>query len=118
LCFGVLLTITVALLSILHRSQTDNILTIVGCLGYFCFAIGLFNTIILLSLDRLRNVLNNLVIAMLINFIIGYLISSLFGLYLAVVGLVVGGIFFAITSSQQTLRAIDRADYCYFYSGY
>jgi hypothetical protein len=118
LCFGVLLTITVALLSILHRSQTDNILTIVGCLGYFFFAIGLFNTIILLSLDRLRDVLNNLVIAMSINFIIGYLISSLFGLYLAVVGLVVGGIFFAITSSQQTLRAIDRADYCYFYSGY
>ncbi len=118
LCFGVLLSITIALLSILHRSQTDNILTIVGCLGYFCFAIGLFNTIILLSLDRLRDVLNHLVIAMLINFILGYLISSLLGLYLASIGLVVGGIFFAITSSQQTLKAIDRADYCYFYSGY
>jgi hypothetical protein len=118
LCFGGLLLLTLALLSILHRSQTDNLLTIVGCLGYFCFAIGLFNTIILLSLDRLRDILSKLVIAMLINFISGYLISSLFGLYLSAIGLVVGGIFFAITSTQQTLTAIDRADYCYFYSGY
>jgi hypothetical protein len=118
LCFGGLLLLTLALLSILHRSQTDNLLTIVGCLGYFCFAIGLFNTIILLSLDRLRSVLFKLVMAMLINFISGYLISSLFGLYLSAIGLVIGGIFFAVTSTQQTLAAIDRADYCYFYSGY
>jgi hypothetical protein len=118
LCFGILLSMTIVLLSLLHRSQTDNILTIVGCLGYFCFAVGLFNTIILLSLDRLRDVLNNLIVAMTIDFVLGYLISSLFGLYLAAIGLVIGGIFFAITSSQQTLKAIDRADYCYFYSGY
>ncbi len=117
-CFGILLSITIGLLSILNRSQTDNILTIVGCLGYFGFAIGLFNTIILLSLNRLRDVLNNLVVAVLINFILGYFISSFLGLYLAVIGLVVGGMFFAATSTQQTLKAIDRADYCYFYSGY
>ncbi len=117
-CFGILLTMTVALLSVLNRTQIDNILIIVGCLGYFLFAIGLFNTIILLSLDRLRDVLNHLVIAMSINFILGYSIGSLFGLYAAAIGLVVGGSFFAIKSSQQTLKAIDRADYCYFYSGY
>jgi hypothetical protein len=118
LYFGLLMSITMILLSILHRSQINNILTIVACLGYLLFAIGLFNTVILLSLNRLRDVLGILATAMVVDFIIGYLLSSLFGVYLAAIGLIVGAIIFAITSSQQTLKAIDRAEYCYFYSGY
>lgn len=110
--------ITFVLLSILQRSQTDNILTIVACLGYLLFAIGLFNTVILLSLNRLHDVLGILAISMSIDFIIGYLLGSLFGVYLAVVGLIVGSAFFAISSSRKILKAIDRAEYCYFYSGY
>ena len=118
LYFGLLMSITIILLSILHRSQTDNILTIVACIGYLLFAIGLFNTVILLSLDRLHDVLGILATAMSIDFIIGYLLGSLFGVYLAVVGLIVGAFFFATYSSQKILKAIDRAEYCYFYSGY
>jgi formate hydrogenlyase subunit 4 len=53
-----------------------------------------------------------------IDFIIGYLLGSLFGVYLAVVGLIVGSAFFAISSSRKILKAIDRAEYCYFYIGY
>jgi hypothetical protein len=118
LYFGLLMLITFVLLSILQRSQTDNILTIVACLGYLLFAIGLFNTVILLSLNRLHDVLGILAISMSIDFIIGYLLGSLFGVYLAVVGLIVGSAFFAISSSRKILKAIDRAEYCYFYSGY
>jgi hypothetical protein len=118
LYFGILMVMTIILLSLLHRSYNDNILTIIACFGYLCFAIGLFNTVILLSLDRLRDVLHILVSAMLFNFCLGYIISSLFGIYFAVIGLVVGGVIFAIASSQKTLIAIERADYCYFYSGY
>jgi hypothetical protein len=82
------------------------------------FAIGLFNTVVLLSLDRLRDVLDILTSAMTIDFIIAYLLSSVAGVYFAVIGLIVGGAIFAIASSRKTLDAIDRADYCYFYSGY
>jgi hypothetical protein len=118
LYFGLLMAVTIVLLSILHRTQAANILTIVACMGYLLFAIGLFNTVILLSLDRLQDVLGVLATAMAIDFIIGYLLGSLFGVYFAVVGLIVGAIFFAIASSQKILKAIDRAEYCYFYSGY
>lgn len=118
LYFVLLISLTIVLLSILHRSQNDNILTIVACLGYLLFAIGLFNTVILLSLDRLQDILGILATAMLINFIVGYLVSSLFGVYFAVIGLIVGAIFFAINSSKKTLKAINRAEYCYFYSGW
>jgi hypothetical protein len=118
LYFGLLMSMTIVLLSILHRSYNDNIVTIVACFGYLLFAIGLFNTVILLSLNRLHDVLGILATAMVVDFIIGYLLSSLFGVYLAVIGLIVGAIIFAITSTQQTLKAIDRAEYCYFYSGY
>jgi hypothetical protein len=118
LYFGLLMSITIVLLSILQRSQSENILTIVACVGYLLFAIGLFNTVILLSLDRLHDVLGILATAMLVDFIIGYLLGSLFGVYLAVVGLIAGSILFAIASSRKILKAIDRAEYCYFYSGY
>jgi hypothetical protein len=118
LYFGLLMSITILLLSILHRSLIENILTIVACIGYLLFAIGLFNTVILLSLNRLNEVLGILAVAMCFDFISGYLISSLFGVYLAALGLIFGSALFAITSSKKTLKAIDRADYCYFYSGY
>jgi hypothetical protein len=118
LYFGLLMSITTVLLSILHRSQTENILTIFACIGYLLFAIGLFNTVILLSLNRLNDVLGILATAMSIDFITGYLLGSLFGVYLAVIGLIVGAALFAISSSQKILKAIDRAEYCYFYSGY
>ena len=85
---------------------------------YLFFAIGLFNTVILLSLNRLTDVLSIITVAMLIDFIIGYLFSSLFGIYFAVIGLIIGALMFAAKSTQQILKAIDRAEYCYFYSGY
>ena len=55
---------------------------------------------------------------MVIDFISGYLLGSLFGIYLAVIGLIIGGLIFAIKSTKKALTAIDRAEYCYFYSGY
>ncbi|WP_295622039.1 hypothetical protein [Chamaesiphon sp. GL140_3_metabinner_50] len=118
LYFGLLMSITIVLLSVLHRSQNDNILTIVACLGYLLFAIGLFNTVILLSLNRLRDVLGILAIATLVDFIVGYLLSILFGVYFAAIGLILGAIIIAIGSSKKVLIALDRAGYCYFYSGY
>ena len=118
LYFGLLMTIAFVLLSILQRSMSDNILTVVAGVGYLFFAIGLFNTVVLLSLNRLNDVLSILTVAMLIDFIIGYLFSSLFGIYFAVIGLIIGALLFAAKSTQQILKAIDRAEYCYFYSGY
>jgi hypothetical protein len=118
LYFGLLMSLTIVLLSILQRSQTANLLTIVACVGYLLFAIGLFNTVILLSLNRLHDVLGILATAMSIDFIIGYLLGSLFGVYFAAIGLIVGAALFAISSSKKILQAIDRAEYYYFYSGY
>ncbi len=118
LYFGLSMSITIVLLSIFHRSNIANILTLIACTGYLLFAIGLFNTVILLSLDRLHDVLGILTAAMSIDFILGYLLSTLFGVYFAAIGLIVGAAFFAICSTKRSLAAIDRAGYCYFYSGY
>ncbi len=118
LYFGLLFSFTILLLSILRRSQTDSLLTIMACIGYLLFAIGLFNTVILLSLDRLQDILGILATAMSIDFITGYLLSSLFGVYFAVIGLIIGAMFFAVNSTKKTLKAIDRSEYCYFYSGW
>ena len=118
LYFILLISLTFLLLSILQRNPSNNILIIFGCIGYLLFAIGLFNTVILLSLDRLQDILGILAIAMSVDFITGYLLSSLLGVYFAVVGLIAGAVFFAVNSTQKTLKAIKRAEYCYFYSGW
>jgi hypothetical protein len=106
LYFGLLMSITILLLSVLHRSLAENILTIVAGIGYLLFAIGLFNTVILLSLNRLNEVLGILAASMCLDFISGYLISSLFGVYLAALGLLLGSILFADTQSDRSSRLL------------
>jgi hypothetical protein len=118
ICFFILMTGSIFLSLMLNPHPIDRILTICGCIGYLFFAIGLLNSIVLLSLDRLPFVLQSIIPATVINFILAYLCGNLFGVYFAVVGLIIGGIFFAVSSGTKVLQAFSQADYCYFYSGY
>jgi hypothetical protein len=116
--FSCLTTISIALSLFLRPNPLDNLLTLGGCLGYLTFAIGLLNSIILLSLDRLPLVLKSIIPATIINFIIAYLCGNLFGVYFCAIGPIVGGAFFAIASGKRLLQVFTQPDYCYFYSGY
>jgi O-antigen/teichoic acid export membrane protein len=116
--FAGLIPIALTLLSLLNRNLVDSTVTIVGCFGYACFAIGLFNSIVLLSLDRLKDVLKSLIPGTIINFLLSYILSNLFGVYFSVIGLVVGAVCFAFLSRKRLLKLTKQPDYCYFFSGY
>jgi hypothetical protein len=118
ICFVMLMTITTLLMHILNRGFPEKIVTIIGCVGYVFFAIGLFNSIILLTLDRLKDVLKSLIPATTINFLLGYILSNLFGVYFAAIGLLVGAVYFAWLSGKRLLQVTKQPDYCYFFSGY
>jgi hypothetical protein len=118
ICFLGLVILTFFLLLLLDRRPIEGIVTLIGCFGYLCFAIGLFNSIILLSLDRLIDVLKSLIPGTLINFLAGYILSNLFGVYFSAIGLVIGAIYFALLSRKRLLKVTKQADFCYFFSGY
>jgi hypothetical protein len=118
ICFFALMLLTFLLMYALNRGFSEKIVTITGCLGYVFFAIGLLNSIILLTLDRLKDVLKSLIPATVINFLLGYILSNLFGVYFAAIGLLVGAVYFAWLSRKRLLVVTKQPDYCYFFSGY
>jgi hypothetical protein len=92
--------------------------SLLGCLGYLFFAIGLLNAILLFSLDRAREVLSPLAIGLIINLTVGYLLTHLFDASYAVMGLVAGAIAFMVLSTRQIFQAIQHPDYAYYLGGY
>jgi O-antigen/teichoic acid export membrane protein len=110
--------ITLILMSITHQSLANMTLTSLGILGYLTLSFGLWNTIILLTLNQMPAVLKMLWPATLINLIGGYILGHMWGISWTPLGLLLGGIFFGWLASRQVRKAIEQLDYCYFYSGY
>jgi O-antigen/teichoic acid export membrane protein len=110
--------ITLLLMSITHQPLADIALTTLGIAGYLALAFGLWNTIILLTLNQMPAVINMLWPAILINLICGYVLGYVWGVSWTPIGLLLGSILFSWLASRQVRRAIDQLDYCYFYSGY
>jgi O-antigen/teichoic acid export membrane protein len=110
--------ITLILMSITHQRLEDIILASLGILGYLAMAFGLWNTIILLTLNQMPAVLKMLLPATAINLICGYILGNLWGVAWTPLGLLLGGILFSWLASRQVRKAIEQVDYCYFYSGY
>ncbi len=98
--------------------ESPNRQIILANIGYFCFVIGLFNSIILFSLNLPLKVIQSLFPALLINAIFGYILANLVNAYLAVVGLLLGAIVFTFLSTRQIIRAIKQPDYVYYLGGY
>jgi hypothetical protein len=109
---------TVALMAMAHETTNAIWLTTFGILGYAILALGLWNAIILLVLNRISVVLKLLLPAVVLNVVCGYILGNLFGVAWVPSGLVLGSLVFALMVSRQVLGAIDQPDYCYFFSGY
>jgi hypothetical protein len=84
-----------------------------GCLGYVLFTIGLFDALMLFSIDRPSRVLRALLPALLANVVLGYILSHAAAAQYAVLGLVLGATLFAIDARRGVNQALQRADYAY-----
>jgi hypothetical protein len=116
--FILLAILTRGIFKPLQQESINNLQVFIGCLGYLLFTIGLFNAIVLFSLDRISIVLRSLIPALIINLIIGYLLANLIDVSCAAFGLLLGAGWFAIRSTQQLLKAIAQFDYFYYLVGY
>ncbi|AFY78428.1 hypothetical protein Ple7327_3202 [Pleurocapsa sp. PCC 7327] len=111
-------TIVIGGFNPLNLGAKETSQTLLGCFGYLFFAIGLFNGILLFSLNRAKEALQALLPALALNFTVGYLCANLVDVYSAAIGLLVGAFAFMIFSSLKVLQAIKFPDYAYYLSGY
>jgi hypothetical protein len=110
--------ITMTLMSIARQQPADMSLTGLGILGYLTLAFGLWNTIILLTLNQMPAILKMLWPATVVNLVCGYVLGQIWGVSFTPFGLLLGGVVFGWLASRQVKKAIEQLDYCYFYSGY
>jgi O-antigen/teichoic acid export membrane protein len=115
---GVVGLITLGLMLFAHQQWTQISLTMLGILGYLALTFGLWNTIILLTLNQMPAILRMMWPAVFINLICGYVLGNLWGVSWTPIGLLLGATLFGLLARRQVQRAIVRLDYCYFYSGY
>lgn len=95
-------------------NDVSVIVFVVSVVGYACAAFGLLNTSILFWLSRPRLAILSLLPAMLLDFLVGFVLSRLFTYWAAVFGLLVGGVVFALLSLIFMVRVLKRFDYYYY----
>ncbi|WP_018126463.1 hypothetical protein [Balneola vulgaris] len=89
----------------------------IGSIGYFFLVFGLLNSLFFFTMNRPEFVIYPIIIAILVNGIVGFLCSRLFGFEYAVIGLVAGSFAFAFITWVIGKRFFKHLDYFY-YSAY
>ncbi len=89
----------------------------IGSIGYLFLSIGLLHTLFFFTLARPKYVIYSMIVAVIVNFTVGYLLSRTMHYEDSVFGLAVGALVFAIVSGIVAVRFFKRLDY-YYYSAY
>lgn len=85
--------------------------------GYIFLVIGLLNSLFFFTLNRPEFVMYSMIGALVVNCIIGFICSRIFGFEYATIGLIVGAITFAVSTGLIARRFFKHLDYFY-YSAY
>jgi hypothetical protein len=83
----------------------------IGAIAYVFLSIGLMNCLTLFSLNDPWPAVRSIGIAILVNLLVGFLLSREIASKYAVIGLLVGSIVFAAVGSIQVYRQLGRLDY-------
>lgn len=85
--------------------------------GYGLMAWGLMNSVFFFSLSRPMFVLQAITAAVVVNAVVGFVLSRTLAYWYSVVGLTVGALVFAAVSTRYAMRVFRNLDY-YYYSAY
>jgi hypothetical protein len=92
-------------------SQTTYFVFTVALVAYLILAVGLMNAVILFSLSQPRLVTKSIWPAVLVNLVLSFLFSRLFGYEWTVFGLLAGTIVFVTLSYRQMKHVLLHLDY-------
>lgn len=96
-----------------HFQHKVAVTAVLGSVGYFFVALALFNLIVLFTLNRAERALALLALALACNGITGYVLSHVFGVEYAAIGLLVGGFVLLVVSYRVIQVVLREADYFY-----
>ncbi len=88
-----------------------------GVIGYSLLAWGLLNAIFLFSLSRPNFILRAIVLALIVNLVVGFALSRAISYEYSVIGLTAGSLTFGVLTTWYAFRVLNRLDY-YYYSAY
>jgi hypothetical protein len=89
---------------------------IFGSIGYSLAAFSLLNVSLFFWLSRPRLAILAIIPALIVDFLVGFILSRLVVYYWAVIGFALGGIVFAVVSLVLALRVLTNLDYYYYSS--
>lgn len=116
--FALLVTFTIGFPQAQPWAQANLILTWGGCLGYLLLVLGLFNAVILFSLNLASKAIACLFPSLMINLLVGYIAANALSPDWAVLGLIVASLVFLLLSHRQVMQGIAHPDYAYYLGGY
>ena len=88
-----------------------------GVIGYFFLTWGMMNVLYMFTMNRAKEGLNALIIAVLVNFSTGFLFSRIISYEYSVLGLLLGSIVFMVLTTRSVKRFFKKMDY-YYYAAY
>ncbi len=88
-----------------------------GSISYVFLVYGLLNSLFFFTLNRPTFVTYSMIVAVVVNFIVGYICSRLFGFEYATIGLLAGALTFALITGIIAKKFFNHLDY-YYYSAY
>lgn len=91
--------------------------TVLGGVGYFFLTIGLLNVLYLFTLNTCRSVVLNIVIALLVNLLLGVMCSRIISYDYSVIGMLSGALIFFILTTREVLKYFNNIEY-YCYAAY
>jgi len=89
----------------------------IASIGYLLLIYGLMNALFFFTLNRPEFVLYTMLGALTVNFVVGFVCSRMFEFHFAVLGLIAGSLFFAVSTGIVARRFFKHLDYFY-YSAY
>lgn len=90
---------------------------IIGSLGYVFLAWAMLNSLHMFTLNQPKKVIRALTIAIIVNYIVGLVLSSVFAYQLSVVGMLVGALTFLAITLYDGIKFYKNLDY-YYYAAY
>ena len=90
---------------------------IIGGFGYFFLAWGLLNSLFMFTLGRPNQPVKGLIIACIINIVIGFILSRFIAYDYSVVGMLISSIFFMLYTYFASKKFFRNLDY-YYYAAY
>lgn len=87
-----------------------------GCVGYLFLAWGMLNSLCLFTLGRPSVPLKAIIIATVVNLVVGFVLSRFVAYEYSVIGMVAGAVVFMVLTLKENLKFLKNLDYNYYAS--